>query len=89
MSKAEKYYEMIVNDDMRHVVSEEAALHTPTEIRRIYEFDDGAVVEYEWRSGDGGRSGDGFNHRFTLVNTPSPNPDKLKKGIIKTIMFAQ
>jgi hypothetical protein len=89
MSKAEKYYEMIVNDDMSHVVSEEPALYTPTEIRRIYEFDDGAVVEYEWRSGDGGRSGDGFNHRFTLVKTPSPNPDKLKKGVIKTIMFPQ
>ncbi len=82
---------MIIEDDISHVVSEEAVLYTDKEIRRVYEFDDGAVVEYEWRSSSGGSraASDSFNHRFTLTKTPTPNPDKLKKGMIKMIMYPQ
>ncbi len=89
MSKAEKYADMIIEDDLSHVVSEEPVVYTDKEIRRVYEFDDGAVVEYEWQgTTDGRRSASGiFNHRFTMTKTPSPNPDKLKKGVIKTIMY--
>ena len=89
MSKADKYADMIIEDDLTHVVSETPAVYTDKEIRRIYEYDDGAVVEYEWQGAmDGKRSSpDLFNHRFTLTNPPSQNPDKLKKGVIKTIMY--
>ncbi len=89
MSKADKYVDMIIEDDLSHVVSEIPAVYTDKEIRRIYEFDDGAVVEYEWQGTSDGRrrAAEIFNHRFTLTNLPSPNPDKLKKGVIRTIMY--
>lgn len=89
MSKSEKYVDMIIEDDLSEVVSETAAVYTDKEIRRVYEFSDGAVVEYEWQgTKDGKRSADDlFNHRFTMTKTPTPNPDKLKKGVIRTIMY--
>ena len=60
-------------------------------IERIYEFADCAVVKYEWQSTPDGRTSatEEFNHRFTLINLPTPNPNGFKKGIIKQINYPQ
>lgn len=80
------YADSIIEDVRSRFTSEETTKFTDNEIERIYEFEDGAVVKYEWRSGGRG-AGDGFNHRFTLVTPPKPNPNKLKKGVIREIGF--
>ena len=80
------YYTNSIIDDVRtRFVSEETTKYTGSEIVRIYEFDDGAVVKYEWREAPRGEVSDSFNHRFTIVKPPRPNPHKLKKGVIKVI----
>ena len=78
---AEDYVQMIMRDDTERFVRETPTLYENARIEREYEFDDGAVIKYEWRDISLG----GFNHRFTLVELPSPNPGKLSKGVIRTI----
>lgn len=81
------YANSIIEDVRSRFTHEETTKFTDDEIERIYEFEDGAVVKYEWRKGGRGRGG-GFNHRFTMVKPPKPNPNKLKKGVIREIGFA-
>jgi hypothetical protein len=89
MRNAEEYADIILRDERKLIVSETPTIYEDDEIERVYEFDDGAVVKYEWQSTPAGRtSPDGrYNHRFTLIETPSPNPGKLKKGLIKVINY--
>ena len=80
---AEKYVEIIMRDDTERFVRETPKIYEPHRIVREYEFDDGAIVTYEWRNTSFGD----FNHRFTLTHPPTKNPNKLKPGIIKTISY--
>ena len=89
MKKTLEYAEIIINDEREKIVSETPTIYEDDKIERIYEFADGAVVKYEWQNTPDGRtSATGeFNHRFTLINLPSPNPQHFKKGIIKQIDY--
>jgi hypothetical protein len=89
MRKAEEYADIILRDERELIVSETPTIYDEEQIERVYEFDDGAVVKYEWQSTPDGRtSPDGkYNHRFTLEKPPSPNPGRLKKGVIKVINY--
>ena len=89
MKTAEEYADIIMRDERGKIVSETPTVYETERIERIYEFADGARVKYEWQATPDGRtSPDGvFNHRFTLQKTPSPNPRKFKKGVIKQIDY--
>ncbi|NOT48523.1 MAG: hypothetical protein HOP17_12330 [Acidobacteria bacterium] len=78
-----EYVEIILRDETERIVRETPTVYENARIVREYEFKDGAIVEYEWRDVAMGE----FNHRFTLVQTPTPNPGKLKKGVIETINY--
>ncbi|MCC6327879.1 MAG: hypothetical protein IT174_05145 [Acidobacteria bacterium] len=80
---AEKYVGIIMRDDTEKFVRETPKIYEPHHIVREYEFEDGAIVTYEWRDTSFGD----FNHQFTLIQAPNKNPDKLKPGIIKTISY--
>ena len=89
MKNAEEYAEIIIRDEREKIVSETPTVYEHDRIERVYEFADGAVVKYEWqRTPDGLTSPDGaFNHRFTLITLPEPNPNKFKKGVIRQIDY--
>lgn len=89
MKTAEGYVNIILNDEREKIVSEKPTVYEDDIIERIYEFADGAVVKYEWQNSPFGRTAETerYNHRFTLIETPSPNPNKFKKGIIKVINY--
>lgn len=86
-TKAEEYADIIIRDDLRRIVSEKTVQYEPHRIERVYEIDDGAVVKYEWQDFPSEKKAESFNHRFTLIELPSPNPHKLKTGVIKTINY--
>ena len=79
------YITSIVEDIQTRFVNEETIKHSDNKIKRNYEFEDGAVVTYEWQSGLKGDWKESYNHRFTLVKNPKPNPNKLKEGVIRVI----
>lgn len=83
MREAEKYLDVIMRDERNRIVSETPTIYEDHRIERLYEFDDGAVVKYEWQDS----SPYEFNHRFTLVKLPSPNPAKLKMAVIGIINY--
>lgn len=85
---AEEYAEIIMRDERNKIVSETPTVYETERIERIYEFADGAVVSYEWQEFPADDSKGKYNHRFTLITPPKPNPDKLKTGIIKTIEYS-
>ncbi|HSK70588.1 MAG TPA: hypothetical protein VK892_02750 [Pyrinomonadaceae bacterium] len=85
---AEEYADIIIRDERERIVSEKTIEYEPHRIERIYEMDDGAVVRYEWQDFPTGKTAENFNHRFTLITLPSPNPHNFKKGIIKTIDYS-
>jgi len=85
-SKHTNYYvTSIIQDIQTRFIAEKTTKFSLSQIERIYEFDDGAVVKYEWRDAASASAKDGFNHRFTLAKPPKPNPNKLTKGVIKVI----
>lgn len=86
---AEFYANSIIEDVRSRFVHEETTKFTEDEIERMYEFEDGALVKYEWRKGSRGSGGEGFNHRFSIVRPPKPNPDKVKVGVIREIGFPE
>ncbi|HEY8561938.1 MAG TPA: hypothetical protein VIL74_16310 [Pyrinomonadaceae bacterium] len=91
MKKAEEYAEIIMRDEREKFVSETPTIYENDRIERVYEFADGAVVKYEWQNTPDGRTSasGAFNHRFTLLAPPEPNPHKFKKGVIKQIDYPQ
>lgn len=80
---AEKYVGIIMRDDTEKFVRETPKVYEPHRIVREYEFEDGAIVTYEWHDASLGD----FNHRFTLSQAPKKNPEKSKPGIIKTTNY--
>ncbi|MCU1290336.1 MAG: hypothetical protein JWN60_2565 [Acidobacteria bacterium] len=86
---AEDYANIILNDEREKIVTETPTVYTDDVIERIYTFADGAVVKYEWQNSPSGRTSaaERYNHRFSLIETPQPNPLDLKKGIIKVINY--
>ena len=91
MNKVTEYAEIIMRDEREKIVTETPTIYEDDRIERIYEFADCAVVKYEWQSTPDGRTSatEEFNHRFTLINLPTPNPNGFKKGIIKQINYPQ
>lgn len=89
MRNGEDYANIIMLDERDKIVRETPTVFEDDYLERVYEFDDGAVVSYEWQgTPDGRTSADGkYNHRFTLKEPPSLNPGKLKKGLIKVINY--
>ena len=89
MEKAEDYVDIILQDERDKIVSETPTLYESDKIERLYEFADGTVVKYEWQgTPDGRTSAKGeFNHRFTLITLPNPNPNGFKKGVIRQIDY--
>ena len=85
MKNAEEYADIIIRDDREKISSETPTDYTDEKIEKLYEFSDGAVVKYEWQNAP--TKNETYNHRFTLLAPPSPNPNKLKKGIIKSIDY--
>lgn len=83
------YVTSITEDLRERFVRDETLIFNDRNIERIYEFEDGAVVKYEWQDASAANSSkDNFNHRFTLEKVPSPNPNKLKKGLVRTIEYS-
>ncbi|MEJ7848846.1 MAG: hypothetical protein WKF92_12240 [Pyrinomonadaceae bacterium] len=89
MNDAEIYSQIIMADDRDRIVSETPTIYEDDHIVRIYEFEDGAVVDYEWQGTPDGRTSveERFNHKFTLVKLPNPNPSNLKTGLIRVINY--
>ncbi len=81
----EEYVKIIVEDDLNRISGENTVIQEPFYIRREYQIDDGAVIQYEWRAFPGDAADENFNHRFTLTELAKPNPSKHKVGVLKTI----
>ncbi len=90
MKNAEEYAEIIMLDEREKIAAETPTIYETDKIERIYEFPDGAMVKYEWQSSPSGRTSviEIFNHRFTLITLPSPNPFQFQKGIIKVVYYS-
>jgi hypothetical protein len=84
MKNAEEYADIIIRDERERIVSETPTVYEDDKIERVYEFDDGAVIKYEWQSAPRAEL---FNHKFTLVEPPSPNPQKFRAGVVKVINY--
>ena len=91
MKNAEEYADIVIRDEREKIVSEKPTVYTDDVIERIYEFADGAILKYEWQSAPAGRTSktERYNHKFTLINLPSPNPNKFKIGVVKVINYPQ
>ena len=89
MKNSADYADIIMRDERETIVSETPTVYETDRIERVYEFNDGAVVKYEWQATPDGRTSKTgeFNHRFTLTTVPDPNPHGFKKGIIKIIDY--
>ena len=83
LMSAEKYVEIIMRDEMSMIAAEQTTVYEAARIERLYKFHDGAIMRYEWQ--DSSIVGDRFNHRFSLVEPPTPNPAGLERGIVKVI----
>lgn len=83
-----QYVNIIISDVIEEIAEDETTVQTSEKIERLYYFHDGAVVRYEWKAFPPGKPAESFNHRFTLITPPAPNPRKFETGVIKTIDFA-
>ncbi len=88
MKSTKMYVNSIIEDVQTRFVNEKTISYSETKIERLYEFEDGAVVKYEWQSPIEAKKTK-FNHRFTLTSLPKPNPDKLKAGVIRIINYGE
>lgn len=88
MKKAEEYVEIILTDERDKIAKETPTVYETEKIERLYEFADGAVVKYEWQDFPDEGSKEKYNHRFTLITLPKPNPNKVKIGIILSIDYS-
>ncbi|MEK7725239.1 MAG: hypothetical protein AAB336_12875 [Acidobacteriota bacterium] len=84
---ANRYVNAIINDIQNQFVREETIIFSESKIVREYEFEDGAVIKYEWQSEVESIRGEQFNHRFTLANKPTPNPQEFELGVLKTLSY--
>ncbi|NJM52274.1 MAG: hypothetical protein HC846_02090 [Blastocatellia bacterium] len=86
-NQANYYVNAIIKDIQNQFVREETIIFSDSKIVREYEFEDGAVIKYEWQSEEGARNAEVFNHRFTLIKIPTPNPGNLEVGVIKVVSY--
>jgi phage baseplate assembly protein gpV len=87
MKNAEEYADIVIRDEREKIVSEKPTVYNADKIERIYEFTDGAIIKYEWQSQPSENAVERYNHKFTLTNAPSPNPNKFKTGVVKVIDY--
>jgi hypothetical protein len=86
-NSANFYVNAIIKDIQNQFVREETTNFSEGKIEREYEFEDGAIVKYEWQNRDESQKNEPFNHRFTLIKTPIENEDDLQIGIIKVLNY--
>ncbi|HMS39688.1 MAG TPA: hypothetical protein PKE69_05635 [Pyrinomonadaceae bacterium] len=91
MQTAPKKANIFTRDERKKKKNKTPTIYTADKIERIYEFHDGAILKYEWQSAPDGRTSaeERYNHQFSLINLPVPNPNKFKKGIVKVINYPQ
>lgn len=89
MKKSSNYAEIILRDNLSMIAAEQTIVYESDRIERLYKFHDGAIVRYEWQGIGKSRtvSGEVFNHRFSLVEPPDPNPNGFERGVIRTINY--
>ncbi|MCU0238622.1 MAG: hypothetical protein MUC29_04200 [Pyrinomonadaceae bacterium] len=81
------YVTAIIKDIQNQFVREETKSFSEDKIVREYEFEDGAIIKYEWQTAESSRHGEPFNHRFTLIKAPIENEDNLQLGVIKIMNY--
>jgi hypothetical protein len=79
----DNYVNIIMRDEREKIASERPTVFENDRLERLYEFPDGAIVRYEWQDASVG----GFNHRFSLVTPPEPNPNDLTIGVITEVFY--
>ncbi len=84
-----EYVEIITHDLRDKIVSETPTVYEDDYLERVYEFEDGAILSYEWRDFPSNKVPieDRFNHRFSLKKLPTPNPNNFELGVIKSINY--
>lgn len=89
MKKTKEYADIIMRDDLSMIAAEQTIVYESDRIERLYKFHDGAIVRYEWQGIGENRTvtGEVFNHRFSLVEPPEPNPHGFKRGVITTVNY--
>lgn len=86
-NQANSYVNAIIRDVQNAFVREETMSFSQSRIERLYEFEDGAVVKYEWQSEENSQNGEPFNHKFTLIKKPVSNSENLETGVIKIVKY--
>lgn len=86
-NQANYYINAIIKDVQNAFVHEETKQFSDSKIERHYEFEDGAIIKYEWQSTEASKNGEPFNHRFSLIKAPLPNTGNLEIGILKVIAY--
>lgn len=86
-NQANSYVNAIIRDVQNAFVREETTTFSDSKIERTYEFEDGAIVKYEWKSEESAKNDEQFNHRFTLIKTPVSNSENLETGVIKIVKY--
>lgn len=86
-NQANYYVNAIIKDIQNQFVREETIIFSDSQIVREYEFEDGAIIKYEWQSEDNAKKNEAFNHRFTLIKVPTPNSGNLEVGVIKMVSY--
>lgn len=86
-NQANNYVNAIIRDVQNAFVREETTTFSESKIERTYEFEDGAIVKYEWQSEETAQKGERFNHKFTLIKTPVQNSGNLETGVIKIVNY--
>lgn len=84
---ANSYVNAIINDIQNQFVREETITFSESKIVREYEFEDGAIIKYDWQNEDESIKSEPFNHKFTLIRNPIPNPAHLELGVLKTVKY--
>jgi hypothetical protein len=87
MKKAGDYVESILRDETEKIISEIPTVFETHKIERIYTFQDGAIIKYEWQSEENSKKDEKYNHRFTLTTLPAENPNSLELGIVKVVLY--
>lgn len=88
-NQANYYVNAIIKDVQNAFIREETLSFNDSKIVREYEFEDGAIIKYEWQSEAEAIQGNSFNHKFTLTKVPTPNTGDLELGVLKTVNYSR
>lgn len=86
-NQANYYVNAIIKDVQNAFIREETLSFNDSKIVREYEFEDGAIIKYEWQSEAESAKENSFNHRFTMTKVPTPNKGNLELGVIKVVKY--